>query len=62
MVFSTIQANKIARSALALLKISVGYRLSKSIFPLDANNEKKTNMQTLNLNIEFKVYNISIFN
>ena len=31
MVFSTIEANKIARSALALLKISVGYRMSKSI-------------------------------
>ena len=31
MVFSVAEANKIAKSALNLLKISVGYQLSKSV-------------------------------
>lgn len=31
MVFTTIQANKIAKNALDLLKLGVGYELSKSV-------------------------------
>ena len=31
MVLSTVEANKIAKAALNLLKISVGFRLSKSV-------------------------------
>jgi hypothetical protein len=31
MVLSTVEANKIAKSAISLLKISIGYNLSKSL-------------------------------